>query len=211
MAVTDAYATPDDYRDYWRVSDQDASPNRDEDIRRVLVACSRLIDRRVGRFFTVDATDQTRVFQVEPLAPDLTIVEIDDLSASPTSVTIDEDNDGSFADDTALASTDFELWPLNAALGPEAEPFTTLNLTRWGDKQRFTSAFPNRVQIVGQWGWPAVPEAVRHGCIELAGIVRLQSPRASQEIQSIDAVVQTSPEGQRIIKDLIAAYRRVRF
>lgn len=211
MAIGDPYADADDYRDYWRVTDSDAAPNRDVDIERALIACSRLIDKKTQRHFSVDTADQTRVFIADPLAPDLTWLEIDDLSATPTSVTIDEDNDGSFADDTALASDNFELWPINAALGPEARPFTSLKLTRWGDKQRLTSSFPNRVQIVGLWGWPAVPEAVKQACIELAGIVRLQSPRATQEVQSVDAVVQTSPDGQRIIRDLVAAYRRERF
>lgn len=211
MAITDPYATPDDYRDYWRVSDSDSAPNRDEDIRRVLASCSRLIERKTNRVFNKDATDQTRVFIADPLAPDLTVLRIDDLSADATSIIIDQDNSGTFNETALTTGTDYELWPINAPLGAEAWPYTELKLTRWGGIQRFTSAFPNRVQIIGQWGWPAVPEAIRHACIELAGIVRLQSPRATRQIQAMDTVIETSPDGQRIIHDLIRQYRRVDF
>lgn len=209
MAVTDPYAVPDDYRDYWRVSDSDSAPNRDEDIRRVLLACSRLIDRKTRRFFERDAADVQRTFVVDPLQPDLTHLTIDDL-VSATTVTLDLDNDGDFTDDTALTvSTDYELLPRNAALGPEARPYTELHLTPWGGTPRFPSTFPCRVQIDGIWGWPAVPEAVRHACIELAGIVRIQSPRATSQIQGgPDVVIEASAEGQRIIKDLVMQYRR---
>ena len=169
------------------------------------------MERRLGRIFNVDVSDTTRIYVVgsnggEPQGGHQRLW-IDDLSAVPTTIKIDKDDDGSYADETALPSTDYEMFPLNAAQGAEAEPFRRIDLTSWGDQV----SFPNgvHVEVVGQFGWPALPSAIKQACIHLTAILRLESPRATKRIQDdLGSSIETSQEAERILNGLMKVYRR---
>lgn len=70
-------------------------------------------------------------------------LQVDDLLAV-TTIKIDEDQDGTY-DETALASTEYELLPRNT------EPKRVISMTDYGT----TYAWParSRVQVVGRWGY----------------------------------------------------------
>lgn len=220
MAVTDSYATLAQYKAEFKKTDTaDDTPVTD-----TLAAVSRLLDRKLGRFFTQESA-ATRLYMPSasgiPTRPNwaesenpykyggLTrLLYIDDL-VSVTTIKIDEDRDGVFTDETALATTDYELLPRNAALGSEPVPYNSIELTEWGTKFAWPTGC--RVQIVGTFGWPAVPKAIQVATIHLAGIVRLSSPRASRRIpEGLDQFVETSRQAQDIICDLERHYKRVR-
>ena len=204
MAITDAYATAAQYRTARRITETAGAPNTNADIEHDLAAVSRMIDRTVGRFFTLDASNVTRDYDPDPLAFDRSLLFVDDL-VTAASVTIDTDNDGSFADETALTvSTDYVLWPINAPQGPEPNPYRAIQLTSWGNPGAFRG---HRVRVVGTFGWPAVPAAIRTATIELAAILRLQSPRATNQIQEFDQVIAASNEAQKILHRLVAVYK----
>lgn len=220
MAVTDAYATAAEYR-------AELSKSTTTDDAQILVgltAISRYIDKRLGRFFTKDASDVARVYMPRstgvPVRNDWAESEnpwrygglarqlyIDDLSAAPTTIKIDQDRDGVFSDETALASTEYELLPRNADKGSEPMPFTCIELTAWGS----TNYFPTgcRVEVTGKFGWPSVPPAIKAACIHLGGILRLETSRATRSVSDVGTVVEASPEGQNLISDLIRNYGRV--
>ena len=205
--VTDALATVADYK---AITGKSVGVE-DTEIGNALLAVSRHIESRLGRFFTVDAADVTRTYIVgtqggEPPGGHQ-VLEVDDLSADPTSIKIDKDNDGLFTDETALLSTDYELHPLNAALGPEPRPFESIRLTPWGDE--ITWATGLRVEVIAKWGWPAIPQAIVEATCHLAAILRLESPRATKRIpDEIGADVETSREAQQIIWQIMNTYRR---
>ena len=180
MAISDAYATAAQYRTV--VSKTDTGDDTDVDTD--LTTVSRYLERYLGRFFNVDASDVTRLYVIgegiaEPPNGHKTLW-VDDLSAAPTTIKIDEDNDGVFTDETALASTDYELRPLNAPDGPEAKPYTHIYLPAWGDKSNWPHGL--RVEIVGKWGWLAVPKPIERATIHVTALLRLQSPRATERI-----------------------------
>ena len=198
MAITDALATAAEYRTVTGKTDTGS----DTQILVDLKAVSRYLEGKLGRFFTKDAADVTRLY-IPVLSSSR--LRIDDLSASPTSITIDEDDDGSFADETALAATDYELHPLNALLGPEVWPYTSIVLTPWGTKGIWPVG--NRVQIVGKFGWPAVPEPLKAATIQFTAIYRLETPRATSRISELDGVISSSQEAQTIIRRLTDQYK----
>jgi hypothetical protein len=99
MALSDPYATAAEYRAVVNRSDVSA----DAQILTDLTAVSRYLEKKLGRFFNKDTGDVTRTYLI-PAASDR--LWIDDLSAAPTSITIDLNGNGSFADETALISTD---------------------------------------------------------------------------------------------------------
>jgi hypothetical protein len=82
-----------------------------------------------------------------------------------TAVATDKNADGTF--ETAWASTDWQLLPLNPAAAPETRPYTELQAVE-------NLRFPTRgsattrqglVQVTGTFGWPAVPAAVKEACL----------------------------------------------
>lgn len=174
-----------------------------------LKAVSRWLDHRLGRFFTQDASAVQRIFIRPRDQHDVTMLYVDDLAAAPTEVIIDKDNDGSFADETALASSDYELRPLNADKGPEPGPYTAIYATHWGDEGGWPAEL--RIRVTAQYGWPAVPPAIRDATIELAGLLRIETPRSTSRIaEGLTAVERTSADAQRLLRDLIAAYKHPR-
>ena len=201
MAITDSYVTAAEYRAITGKSDE----SQDSDVLLSLTAITRHLEGRLGRFFNVDANDVTRVYIVPDAGPRLSV---NDLSADPTTIKIDEDHDGSFADDTALASADYELHPISAPLGPEGWPYTSIVLTDWGTKGSFGKG--QRVEVVGKFGWPAVPEAVKQATAELTAILRLESARATTQITpmgDVGGILSTSRPAQDIIHRLTEQYK----
>jgi len=197
MSLGNAYATAAEYRALTGMIDT----SKDAEILKDLQAVSRHIDFRTARFFNKNTADVTRRYLIEH---DSTSKWIDDLSAAPTSVKIDTTSDGTF--DTTLASTDYELLPLNATVDPEPQPYTRIRLLPWADKTYFRSG--ERIEVVGKFGWPAVPEAVKRATIHLAAILRLESPRATTRIPEMGDVISASPEAQHIIRQLLDRYKR---
>ena len=208
-AITDAYASAAEYRD--RVGKTGHSDD-DATILLQLKAVSRYIERELaGRFFNVDASDVTRRYRAGdrggvPLGG-RKVLTIDDLSADPTSIKIDKDDDGLFSDETALASTDYFLIPRNAPLGPEAEPYLAIELTPWGDEVTWPEGV--WVEVIGKFGWPAVPEAIKQGTIDITGILRRDTDLATNRIvDDLVGAIEASPQSRALVKGLSKSYYR---
>lgn len=195
MAITDPYATASDYDQVFPYGGTDTV-----ELARQLITVSRYIDRETGRFFALDASAVARIYIPRESSD---TIWTDDIAVSPTSLKIDTDDDGSFADETVI--TGFELLPLNAARGPEVWPWHGIRLRSFASPH---TVFPagQRVEVTAQWGWLTVPEAIRQATIQLTAILRLQSPRATSSIDEVGRVVSMSPEGRGIVEELKYTY-----
>ena len=198
MAITDSYATTEEYR----AKSGGTDAGGDEQISDDLEAVSRWLEHELGQFFNVDDEDVTRLYTPAQAAS----LWIDNLSADPTSIKIDSDNDGDFSDETALAAADYELLPFNALVGPEPGPYTRIKLTPWGAKSSWKNL---RVQIIGKWGWPSVPRGVKESTIEFTRLWRMESPRATTQITELDGVVGMSRSAQSMLDKLMSKYKVV--
>lgn len=202
MAKSDAYATAAEYRA--RLSKTDTS--EDAEILLDLTAVSRYLERlpSIGRDFNLDAAVTTRLYWPERQTKKIWVEDIG-LSAG-FEVKVDEDQDGSFADETAWASTDYQLWPLNADKGPEAKAWTAIVVPPWSSKGAFYGA---PVQVTARHGWPAVPEAIKAATVHLTGILRLESPRATERVpEGVEGAFATSKRARSIVADLVRSYGR---
>ena len=196
MTISAAYATPAQYRAVTGKTDA----GQDTDILTDLTAVSRYIDGKLRRFFNKDAAAVSRVYIP---AESTLAIWVDDLAMEPTAVKLDTGGDGLFA--TTLATTDYELLPLNANRGPEPRPYTRIGMTSWGKYSSFSAG--ERVEVTAQFGWPAVPEAIQRATIHLTAILRLESPRATRRIAELGDVMETSQDAQFIVKQLIDQYK----
>jgi hypothetical protein len=121
-----------------------------------LEAAAQVINAYTGRRFDAVAAS-TRYY----VADDVGAIYVDDL-VSVTTLKTDEDGDGVF--ERTWATTDYQLYPYNAAA--YGLPYTQIRRTPDGDYW-----FPKGgryVQIVGTFGYSGVPAAVRQACLLLA-------------------------------------------
>lgn len=188
--MTTPYA---DAATYLALVPSEPSPSDTTGIDLALAQASRAVDRYCSRFFSQDASPVARIFRPRVFQRRLTgsfvavrdwaevenpylygyvrLLHVDDLAAAPAEVIVDQGQDGSFVGDTALTSNDYELWPPNAALGPEPWPFTALFV----QPQSAFGGFPDgaEVRVTARWGWPSVPAPVVQATCQLAGLARL--------------------------------------
>jgi hypothetical protein len=132
---------------------------------------------------------------------------VDDLT-SITSIEIDEDLDDSFS--TTLRPIDFLPLPVNARSGGLEFPFTRIRPQEDG---YWPTAYGRAtVRVVGMFGWPETPDAVREATILQASrlFTRLDSPLGIAGFGDMGGM-RVSFKGDPDVMMLLAPFRRVRF
>ena len=122
------------------------------------------IDSDTGRVFT--ASTATRTFGAEYAD----VLHLPDF-VSLTSVKVDDDDDGVF--ETTIAASGYELDTLYERTG---WPYDTIRLLdrSWpcGGRRR------RRIEVVGTWGWSAVPAPINQACSLMAARIAQRTERA---------------------------------
>lgn len=195
MAVTDAYFDAEDFSDHTGLILSEAEESLVESR---AISISRYLDRVSGQFFGQEGAGEGQGVTRRYVGKGGTILRLDQDGcpglASANNVTV------SYGATTYA----FELFPLNAALGSEARPYTSLQLT--------AGAFPvgEIVSVEGTFGWPAVPGLVKETGMELLAIWMGKSPRATANMAELDGVVAMSPLAMSLVKRFQSAYSKVR-
>jgi len=168
MAIVNGYCTLAQLKAALRITD-----TLDNDLLEVAIeSASREIDGYTERVFF--STSATRIYAPQ----NIYLVETDDI-VSVTSVKTSTDG---LTFDTTLASTDYQLEPLNGIAGGLSTPFTQIRAV--GDylwpaySPQTIFHLEASVQVVGVFGWSAVPTAIKQATIILAMRLfkRLDSP-----------------------------------
>lgn len=198
--MTDAYATEAEYRA--RAAKSDTAD--DATILAQLKAAARYVDIKMGRFFTQEAA-VTRIYDGDGSCR----IWIDDI-VSVATLKVDLDGDYLFSDETALTlDTDYWLGPVNAADGSEAWPFeyievhpTSTRLSSWPRQRR-------AIEIVGTFGWPAVPGPIREATISIVRQLRdMQESGFTLVMQDIESAVNASPQMSALLLGLQRVYAK---
>lgn len=198
MAIGDAFVTAAAYR----ARIVKSSSSVDSAIESSLKTTSRWLERILGvESFNKDGTATSRVY-IGNGSRCLDVAEI--ASTAGLAIKIDEDDDGDFSDETALATTDYELRPLNADKGPEAKPWTEIYLPNWSNYGVWPAG--QRVQVTAIHGWPAVPDAIANICIEFTSMMRGESPWFTGRIAEIDDLENVSPQARGMLNSVREAY-----
>lgn len=195
MTITNGYATRDQFID-WAQIDRTVDVAQ---IDRAIETVSRWIDGYCSRQFW-QATAATRTF----VPYDDYRVKTGDLVSVTTVKT--GTGDGTFT--TTWAASDYQLWPLNPADGPELGPYTELRTVGTRTFPIAGTGRPDVVQIVGTFGWPAVPTAVTQACLIQA--TRLYGRRYSQNgiVGAGDFAFRVSTRLDPDVADLLFEYTR---
>lgn len=158
MAITDGYASLVEVKAALRISDD----VDDAMLEIAIESASRQIDGYAERVFTSNTA--TRLY----VPMDSYVTQIDDLV---TLTSLESSSDGT-AFDTTWTASDYQLEPLNNISGGLTQPYTRIRAI--GDylfpiwDGRDTNAHEATVRLVGTFGWPTVPLAIKQATILLS-------------------------------------------
>jgi hypothetical protein len=196
MAITNGYCTLQQLKDSLRITD-----NVDDTMLELAIeTASRQIDDHCERvFYTASAT---RYY-----APrDSYVVETDDI-VSITTLKTSSAADGVY--DITWATTDYQKEPLNGIAGGIPSPITHLRAV---DDYLFPlQDGETTVQVVGTFGWSAIPTAIKYATLLLGSRLfkRMDSPLGVAGIGDLGVirVSRIDPD----IDALIAPFKKMRF
>ncbi len=198
MAISDPYASAADYRQRFINKVSSADEGR---VDRALLAASRWIEAHNGEFYNRDASPVARVFMAESSGCLNVAVDGSPGIATATGLLVALDTTQDYTYPTSLViGTDFELADVNAAFGPEPKPYRELRTLTGA-----SYGWSYRVRVTAVFGWPAVPEGIRSGCVELAGILLGDSPLAARQFTDVGSVG-ASLEAREIVRGMIDVY-----
>jgi hypothetical protein len=197
------YCTLEELKSRLGISASDTAD--DFEIRLVIEAASREIDDWTGDQFWRGTATRTFV------ADDAYCLELGGFPlVSVTTVKTDSAGDGTF--ETTWSASDFQLLPANAATYAEARPYRQVKAVGGNTFPycRDLGARDDRVEIVGVFGWPALPTAVKQAClIHSAELLKLKdAPFGVAGLGDFGPIrVRMNPRAQA----LLDPYRRLLF
>lgn len=158
MALGDSYVTQAELKTYLKITTT-AYDTQVDDARSV---ASRAIDKYCRRQFNAAGSATARVFYPATCRR----AEVYDVSTTTGLVVkTDTGDDGTY--ETTWTSSDYQLEPLDGvADGETGWPYTQLRAV--GSYLFPTSGYRAPLQVTANWGWPAVPAAVKQACYLLA-------------------------------------------
>lgn len=152
----------------------------------IITAVSRAIDNETGRYFYKSSAHEIRYFTAR--AKDRCFVgDVVSVTALYT-----DTNVGDRTYPSTWAATDYDLWPYDADVVSEPEPFRFLDKSPRGQYQ-FPVNVPKGVKLDAIFGWPQVPAAINRACL-------LWSARIFRRYQSVLGVMSATPFGQQLVQ-----------
>lgn len=194
MAITNGYLTLAEAKTYLQIDDTED----DTALELSVEAASRAIDEWCGRRF-YQSDGETRYFDAD--AYDL--LWVDDLR-TVTTLKTDPGGDGTY--ELTWSSSDYRLQPHNAAT--DSEPYTQVARAHNGSYS-FPVGVPKSIEVVGDWGWPAVPDAIKHACSIQTAVFFKRATEGGAPIVTMDGTtIGASRFLDRTVELLLTPYRR---
>ena len=154
MAISNGYCTHNEVKSALRITDN----TDDELLENAIEGASRRIDGYCGRrFYQQNAT--LSLYAIDSY----TLPTQDDLY-SVTTLKTDDDGDGTY-ETTWTTGVDYQLEPLDAVI--TGQPIRTITAIGGKTFPLFSLPALPSAQIVGVWGWSAIPDDVREACVLL--------------------------------------------
>lgn len=158
MTITNGYATLVQIKDVSRLNIPDTTD--DTALEGVITAISRAIDNECGRYFYKSSTGSTDTRYFTP--QEATRVFVGDFVSVTALYTDNLSGDRTYP--FTWSSTDYDLWPYDAASMSEQEPYRFIETTPQG-VYKFPAGLAKGLKLTAVYGWPAVPSAITEACL----------------------------------------------
>lgn len=173
MTISNGYCSLSDLKQWLTPPGQTFSSDTSDDIvlDTIIESASRFIDGECCRYFYKNTADETRYFTALNNA-----VEVGDL-VSITTLSTDE---GLRTYPTTWLTTDYDLYPYNASI--DSKPYSQIRIAVNGS-QIFPEGLARGVKVIGVFGWPSVPTAIKEACLLIS--VGVYKRRFGENISSV--------------------------
>lgn len=170
MAITNGYATLDEYKNYIAVRGLSGAVGDDVSddsvIEDLIEAVSRFIDRQSGERFYVDSSDTVYYYTAQE-GYEMRLPSF----ASITTVAVDYNNTRTY---TNLTASDWEALPDNYL----AEGKSINGLAILPTSSAYFPTWRRGIKVTGKRGWSAVPPDIKDAC--LSAVQNIYSNRSGQ-------------------------------
>lgn len=170
----------------------------------LITATSRAIDKQCGRYFYKSTASEIRYFTTsDPMR-----VFIGDF-VSVTSLQTDTLS-GDRTYPFTWATTDYDLFPYDAATTSEPEPYRYIDITPRGQFV-FPTYTPKAIKLDAVYGWAAIPELINTACLIWTerNYKRLSTPLGSASMSALGAVSVRVPPPDPDVEMMLSNYRLV--
>lgn len=163
-----------------------ATATDDTFLTEIITAVSRAIDNETGRYFYKSAAHEIRYFSTRNQER-CYVGDVVSVTALYTDTSV-----GDRTYPYTWATTDYDLWPYDAATASEPEPYRYIDKTPQGLYQ-FPTNVAKGIKLDAVFGWPEVPTAIAKACL-------LWSARIFKRYQSVLGVSSATPFGQALVQ-----------
>ncbi len=184
--ITNGYCTLADFKTKPVLSDYANDNSRDQFLCDIITAVSRAIDNETSRYFYQSAAHEVRYFT----ARDEHRILIGDYVSITALYTDNLSGDRTYP--YTWATTDYDMWPYDAATFSEAEPYRYIDITPRGLYQ-FPKNVAKGVKVDAIFGWPVVPQSIQKACL-------LWSERVFKRYQTPLGISAMTALGQQTVK-----------
>jgi hypothetical protein len=201
MALTDAYFSEEEYRAY--AGKLEAAPAF---LSEQAKAISRYLEAYHLGGLNFNNTGTAVARRIDPDYADRTLAVNPISSTVNLEIVVDGSRVGSFSGLTPLTSLQYQL-AYNGDYEPTLRgyPYNQVIIPTWSSAEQWSPTSP--VQITAIWGWPAVPDAVKLGAMELLRQLRLESPFATSTFnQEMGRLVGSNRNAREIVMSLARQY-----
>jgi hypothetical protein len=197
MALFDPYFTKEEY--YSVMKKPIATAAEDTDVTRGALTVSRFLDKVTNRGpYGKDAAPTAR--QVRASNDSYLDLSLSGLPGIATATGFALSIDGT----PLVPATDLAFLPLLADVN--GQPFTEIEFIEGVSPGTFYST-NGWLTVTAVWGWPAVPEIIKDTAMELLGIWREESPRATGRMNELQDVVNNSDYAKQLVNRFIKSMR----
>lgn len=209
---------PNDYctTDEVKAAMPDALPSTDTSYNSILSAlitrASRMFDRETkrapGAYAKSSSDTETRYYDGSGTGQQW----VDEMAAAPTSVKISEVGSRVSSDYTTISSSDYTLYPYNAALIPA--PYTRIDLDTLYGAYSYFPRYPRSIEIVAPFGFTTTdntPDDIVQATIVQTIRMFKRGQQAFQDVGAITALGQLRYVGalDPMVQEVINLYKRV--
>ena len=202
MAITNGYCTLAEIKTYLGLS----GSGQDDNLENAIEGTSREIDAICGRFFYQTTSEAKYFTPVNPI-----YLEVPDISTPSGLAVLIDTNDNGTHDTTLTINTDFYTSPLDAGNdvdGVQYQPITEIKILDTRSSERFDTTIVKQVKVTCQWGWSAVPHAIRQATLIQATRLfkRKDTPftvYGSEQTGQVELFQKFDPDAMKLIKRYI--------